>query len=263
MKSSNWTWHYSVFISHFVGPRNTTTGCSRSCTWKLRFRLSSPASYSCTPSIPKWLSYPVEFFGPKMIVRFISPARNLMLKVKYFRAKLSTSRSLWHRNFWRRYRVVVVLSCKSHTYNCSVNGQQTLILPKLETRTITLGWRKHYEGPCRWRTLWNVTTNTLAPITWFSKFYLVLWILRRNWHTGEKKNSKKINSKNFFCCSKLTDQKSRLFSTGDQNALLALLEISLLTLNNINKIWEGDNDLAKTLWVLTQHTPSVQRKNPF
>jgi hypothetical protein len=37
---------------------------------------------------------PPRFFCPKFIVRFIRLARNLRLKVKYFRAKLSSSRSL-------------------------------------------------------------------------------------------------------------------------------------------------------------------------
>ena len=37
---------------------------------------------------------PGIFFCPKMIVRFICPTINLRLKVKYFRAKLPSSRSL-------------------------------------------------------------------------------------------------------------------------------------------------------------------------
>ena len=47
-----------------------------------------------------------------------------------------------HRNFKGRFKVFDVLYFKSHTYNYSVNGQQTLILPKLEIRTIILGWRE-------------------------------------------------------------------------------------------------------------------------
>ena len=43
---------------------------------------------------PKMLVLPPGFLGPKMIVRFICPTRNLRLKVKDFCAKLSISRSL-------------------------------------------------------------------------------------------------------------------------------------------------------------------------
>ena len=46
------------------------------------------------------------FFGPQMIVRFICPAINLRLKVKYFQANfLEVFR---HRNFGGRFIVVVV-----------------------------------------------------------------------------------------------------------------------------------------------------------
>ena len=46
---------------------------------------------SATLSVPKWLSYLSDFFCLKMIVQFTSRARNLRLKVKYFRTKLSST----------------------------------------------------------------------------------------------------------------------------------------------------------------------------
>ena len=48
----------------------------------------------CYSLYPKLIVLPPSLFGPKMIVQFISPAKNLRLKVKYFCAKLSSSRSL-------------------------------------------------------------------------------------------------------------------------------------------------------------------------
>lgn len=42
----------------------------------------------------KMIVQPFGFFDPKMIVRFIYPARNLRLEVKYFHAKLSLSKIL-------------------------------------------------------------------------------------------------------------------------------------------------------------------------
>ena len=36
-----------------------------------------------------------------------------------------------------------MLYFESHTYNYLVNGQRALILPKLETQRIILGWREY------------------------------------------------------------------------------------------------------------------------
>ena len=83
---------------------------------------------------------PPRFCCPKMIVRLICLAKNLRLKVKYFRTKLSSSSSLStlqlrgaFRSSWCFYYF------KSHTYNYLVNGQRTLILPKLGTWTTIFG----------------------------------------------------------------------------------------------------------------------------
>ena len=56
--------------------------------WGLQYH---PFLYSLRP---KLIVLPPGFFGPKIIVPFICLARNLRLKVKYLRAKLSVSRSL-------------------------------------------------------------------------------------------------------------------------------------------------------------------------
>ena len=48
-----------------------------------------------------------------------------------------------HCNFRVRFGVVVVFYLKSPTHNYLVNGQHALISPKLETRTIILGWREY------------------------------------------------------------------------------------------------------------------------
>ena len=86
--------------------------------------------------LPPW------FFGPKMIVRFIWPARNLSLKVKYLRANLLPSRILLTPQLRGAFRSSSCCCCsyfECHTYNYSVNGQRALISPKLGTRTIVLG----------------------------------------------------------------------------------------------------------------------------
>lgn len=80
---------------------------------------------------------------PKSIVQFICPNINLRLKVEYCHAKLSWSRSLLTSQFWRAFQsrccsfILKVILTSSR----SVNGQQTLILPKLGIRTIILGRR--------------------------------------------------------------------------------------------------------------------------
>ena len=98
-----------------------------------------------TPSIPKWLSYLLEFFCPKMIVQFICPARYLRLKVKYFCTKLSSSSIFLTLQFRGRFGVVIVFNFKSHAYNYSVNGQWALISPKLGTWAIVLGRREYIQ----------------------------------------------------------------------------------------------------------------------
>ena len=72
-----------------------------------------------------------------MIVRFICLARKERFKVKYFRAKLSISRSLLTSQLPGAFRSsCCFIYFKSHTYNYLVNGQRALIWPKLSTRTI-------------------------------------------------------------------------------------------------------------------------------
>ena len=87
-----------------------------------------------TPYVPKWL------FGlfARLEIR--------LLKVKYFRAKLSSSRSLLTMQLRGAVQGVVVgVYFKSHTYIYLVNGQWALISPKIGIRTIILGWRKNYS----------------------------------------------------------------------------------------------------------------------
>ena len=87
---------------------------------------------------------PNFFLGFKTIVWFICPATNLRFKVKCFCAKLSSLRSLSTPKLQGTFRS----SCcffyfKSHTYNCTFNGQRALTSPKLGTRTIVLGRREY------------------------------------------------------------------------------------------------------------------------
>ena len=49
-----------------------------------------------------------------------------------------------HRNFRGCSRGVGDFYCKRHTYNYSDSGEQALILPKLQMRTIILGRREYY-----------------------------------------------------------------------------------------------------------------------
>ena len=77
----------------------------------------------------------------KMIVQFICMARNLRLTIKYYRTKLSISRNLLTPQLPGAFRT----SCynfKSQTYNYSIDSQQAIISPKLETHTIILGWTR-------------------------------------------------------------------------------------------------------------------------
>ena len=77
---------------------------------------------------------PPRFVCPKMVVQFICPARNLRLKVKKNHVKLSSSRRLSTLQLLGGgFGVVVVFYCKSHSYNCSVNGQRALFSPKSRT----------------------------------------------------------------------------------------------------------------------------------
>ena len=53
---------------------------------------------------------------------------------------------------------IVVFYFKLHTYNYSINGQRVLISPKLETRTINLGWRIDNLN-------WQITLNPIKQPT--------------------------------------------------------------------------------------------------
>ena len=48
-----------------------------------------------------------------------------------------------HRNCQGRFGVVLLFYFESHTYIYLVNDQWALISPKLEMRTIMLGWREY------------------------------------------------------------------------------------------------------------------------
>ena len=52
-----------------------------------------------------------------------------------------------HRNFWGCSRVVGDFFFERHTYNYEDYGEQAIMLPKLEMRTIILGWREYNEDP--------------------------------------------------------------------------------------------------------------------
>ena len=78
------------------------------------------------------------------------PTINLRLKVKHYRAKLSSSSSHSTPQFREKgggleaFKVVFVLCSTTHVYNHSVDGHSVLILPKFGTRTIILRWRGNY-----------------------------------------------------------------------------------------------------------------------
>ena len=106
-----------------------------------------PNTYSLCP---KTIVLPSQKICPEMIIRFIRPARNSRLKVKYFQAKLSLSRSLstpqFQGGFRSRSRFIYF---ESHTYNYSANGQQALTSPKLRTQTIIFRRREYQMGNSR------------------------------------------------------------------------------------------------------------------
>ena len=62
---------------------------------------------------PKMIVLLPGFFCPKMIVRFIFPSRNLLLKVKYFTPNFHHQEVFRHCNFGGRFGIVVVFYCYS------------------------------------------------------------------------------------------------------------------------------------------------------
>ena len=82
-------------------------------------------------------------FCPKMIIRFICPARNLRLKVEYFCPKFSISRSLSTLQLPRAFRSSWCILYQESYLQLLFNGQGGLISPKLGTRTIIMGRRAY------------------------------------------------------------------------------------------------------------------------
>ena len=94
-------------------------------------------------------------FCPKMNFQFlcglsndIKETFNTMLDIRVSKSDIFESHSphqevFPHRNFQGCFGVVVVFYFKHHIYNYSDNGEWVLIFPKLETRTIILGWREY------------------------------------------------------------------------------------------------------------------------
>ena len=75
-------WH--IFILH--------SSCFQ---WIIILTFSLSLNFNTQHSLhPKGIIMPPEFFGPKMIVQFICPPRNLRFKIKYFCTKVIISRSL-------------------------------------------------------------------------------------------------------------------------------------------------------------------------
>ena len=128
------TWQNMYMGFHFI---RSSCGCAwaRVCHHKKRCWLSK-----CFSLRPKMIVLPPGFLGPKMIVWFISRTRNLRIKVKYFRAKLSSSRSLSTPQLWRVFQSsCCFFNFKSHTYNYSIVDQRALISSKLRTRANYFG----------------------------------------------------------------------------------------------------------------------------
>ena len=72
--------------------------------------------YVVYPLHPNTIVLFFGFFGPEMIVWFICLTINLRLKVEYFRAKFSISKSLLTLQLSGCFKIVVVFYFKSHTY---------------------------------------------------------------------------------------------------------------------------------------------------
>jgi hypothetical protein len=92
-----------------------------------------------TPLHPKMIVLPPRFFRPKTIVQFISWAKNLRLKVQYFRAKPSSSKNSFDtatsggvsEQLLFFYTIKVTLT----TTRRSMVALISLISPKLRTQT--------------------------------------------------------------------------------------------------------------------------------
>ena len=100
-----------------------------------------------TPSIPKWLSYLLDFFVPKWLSSWSASLEIWGSKSNIFVPNFHHQEVFGHPNFERRFvGVVILFYFKSHIYKYLVNGQRALISPKLGTRTISLGRREWYKG---------------------------------------------------------------------------------------------------------------------
>ena len=95
-----------------------------------------------TPFAPtKLLSYTLDFFVSKWLSDLFARLEIWGSKSNIFMSNFLYQEVFRYCNFQGRFGIVVFIYFKSYTYNYLVNGQRSLILPKLETQTIILGRR--------------------------------------------------------------------------------------------------------------------------
>ena len=128
-----WWWHVWNFMAFSITLENDGYRCGIS---RLQRTL-------CTPFVPTWFSYLLDFFVPKRLSGLFARQEIWGSKSNIFAPNFHHQEVFWHPNFGGHFRVVVVLYFKNHTYNYLANGQRTLISPKLKTWTIVLEQREY------------------------------------------------------------------------------------------------------------------------